>query len=176
MCETRPDVAKPPLKAGYLAIIAFKYAKLAAFLVLGVAALRAAKLPSGSLVHDVVGLFGAHQNAALVQHLAAALSVLTRAEIKALGSASILLGLVFGTEGTLLSLRVWWAPYLTVVLTSLGLPYEIYEISRAPRSLHRYLLLAANAAILVYLWKRKDDFRPEAPERRPAPERREIAS
>ena len=169
-------MGKPPLTPGYLAIIAFKYAKLAAFLVLGLAALRAARLPTDSVVHDVVRLFGAHQQAALVQHMATAISVLTPREVAALGSASILLGLVFGTEGTLLALRVWWAPYLTVVLTSLGLPYELYEISRAPRSLHRYLLLAANAAILVYLWKRKDDFRPEARERRPAPERRETAS
>lgn len=160
-------MAKPPLTAGYLWIIAFKYAKLVSFLVLGVAVLRAARLPPDSLVQHVVRLFGAHQDAALVQHLAAALSVLTPGEIKALGSASVLLGLVFGTEGTLLALRVWWAPYLTVVLTSLGLPYEIYEIARAPRSLHRYLLLAANAAILVYLWRRKDDFRPEGPEPRP---------
>ena len=159
-------MTRPRLTPGYLAIIAFKYAKLAAFVVLGLAALRAAKLPPDSLVHDVVRLFGAHQNAALVQHLAAVLSVLTQGEIRALGSASILLGLVFGTEGTLLACRVWWAPYLTVVLTAMGLPYEIYEIARAPHSLHRWLLLAANAAILVYLWRRKDDFRPEAPERR----------
>ncbi|MET0620732.1 MAG: DUF2127 domain-containing protein [Thermoanaerobaculia bacterium] len=154
---------KPRLTAGYLAIIAFKYAKFAAFLVLGVAALRAARLPPDTLVHDAVRLFGAYENAALVQHLASALSVLTPGEIKALGSASILLGLVFGTEGTLLAFRVWWAPYLTVVITALGLPYEILEIARRPDSLHRYALLAANAAVLVYLWKRKDDFRPEAP-------------
>ena len=155
-------MAKPPLTPGYLAIIAFKYAKLAAFLVLGLAALKVARLDPDSIAHAVVRLFGAHQHAALVQHVAAALSLLTPREILALGSASILLGLTFGTEGTLLALRVWWAPYLTVVLTALGLPYEIYEIARAPRSLHRYLLLAANAAILVYLWTRKDDFRPEA--------------
>jgi uncharacterized membrane protein (DUF2068 family) len=155
-------VSKPRLTAGYLAIIAFKYAKLVAFLILGVAALRASRLDPDTLVHDAVRLFGAHENAALVQHLASALSVLTPGEIKALGSASILLGLVFGTEGTLLAFRVWWAPYLTVVITALGLPYEILEISRRPDSLHRYALLAANAAILVYLWGRKDDFRPEA--------------
>ncbi len=155
-------MTKSRLTAGYVAIIAFKYAKLAAFLILGVAALRASRLPPDTLLHDAVRLFGAHENAALVQQLASALSVLTPGEIKALGSASILLGLVFGTEGTLLALRVWWAPYLTVVITALGLPYEILEISRRPDSLHRYALLAANAAILVYVWQRKDDFRPEA--------------
>jgi len=156
-------VNKPRLTAGYLAIIAFKYAKFAAFLVLGAAALRAARLPPGSIAQEAVHFFGAHENSPLVQQLASALSALTPVEIKALGSASILLGLVFGTEGTLLALRVWWAPYLTVVITALGLPYEILEIARRPDSLRRYLLLAANAAVLIYLWKRKDDFRPEAP-------------
>ena len=156
-------MTKPRLSAGYLAIIAFKYAKFAAFLILGAAALRASRLPAETLVHDAVRLFGAHENAALVQHLAAALSALSPVEIKALGSAAILLGLVFGTEGTLLALRVWWAPYLTVIVTALGLPYEILEIARRPDSLRRYLLLAANAAVLVYLWKRRDDFRPEGP-------------
>jgi uncharacterized membrane protein (DUF2068 family) len=158
-------VTRPRLTPGYLAIIAFKYAKLAAFLVLGLAAFHMARLPPGSAARAAAHLFGAHENAALVQHMAAAISILTQGEIRALGSASILLGLVFGTEGTLLACRVWWAPYLTVVMTALGLPYEIYEISRAPHSLHRYALLAANAAILVYLWRRKDDFRPEAPAR-----------
>jgi len=155
-------VTKPPLTAGYLAIIVFKYAKLAAFLVLGAAALRFARLPPGSLAQEAVHLFGAHENAALVQQLASALSALTQNEIRALGSAAILLGLVFGTEGTLLALRVWWAPYLTVVLTAVGLPYELLEVARRPDSLRRYLLLAANAAVLVYLWRRKDDFRREA--------------
>jgi len=156
-------VTKPRLSAGYLAIIAFKYAKFAAFVILGAAALRVARLPPGSIAQKAVHLFGAYEKAPLVQQLAAALSALSPFEIKALGSAAILLGLVFGAEGTLLALRVWWAPYLTVIVTALGLPYEILEIVRRPESLRRYLLLAANAAVLVYLWKRKDDFRPEGP-------------
>ncbi len=152
------------MPAAYLAIIVFKYAKLAAFLVLGVAALRYARLPAGSLAEEAAQLLGAHARNPLVQSLASALSVLTQGEIRTIGSASILLGLVFGTEGTLLALRVWWAPYLTVVLTALGLPVELFEIARHPASLQDYLLFAANVAILVYLWRRKDDFRPAARE------------
>ncbi len=159
LCETATPVTKPRLSAGYLWIIAFKFAKLLAFLMLGTAALRIAHLPSGSLPEMVARLFGAHASAPLVQHMASALSVLTRGQIQALGAAAIVLALVFGTEGTLLAMRVGWAPYLTVVATALGLPFEILEIARRPTSLHRYVLLAANAAILVYLWRRKDDFR-----------------
>ena len=158
-------VTKPPLTAGYLWIIAFKYGKLVSFLVLGFAALRASRLPQGSLAQEAVRLFGAYENSPLVQQLASVLSVLTPIQIKELGAASILLGLVFGTEGTLLALRIWWAPYLTVVLTALALPLELVEIAHHPTSLRRYLLIAANVGVLVYLWKRKDDFR-----RAPAPE------
>jgi uncharacterized membrane protein (DUF2068 family) len=148
------------MPAAYLAIIVFKYAKLAAFLVLGAAALRVARLPPDSLAEEAAGLLGAHRGNPLVQSLASALSVLTQGEIRALGGASILLGLVFGTEGTLLALRVWWAPYLTVILTALALPVELLEIVRHPASVKNYLLLAANVLVLVYLWRRKDDFRP----------------
>ncbi len=152
------------MPAAYLAIVVFKYAKLAAFLVFGAAALRISRLPSGSLAEEAAGLLGAHAKSPLVQSLASALSALSQGEIRALGAAAILLGLVFGTEGTLLALRVWWAPYLTVVLTALALPIELLEIARHPASLQDYLLFAANVAILVYLWRRKDDFRPEARE------------
>ena len=167
-------MTKPRLQAGYLAIIVFKYAKFAAFLVLGFAALRASRLPPGSLAQEALHLFGAHEGSALVQQIAAALSVLTPVEIQALGAASILLGLVFGTEGTLLSLRIWWAPYLTVVLTAMALPFELLEIVQHPASLRRYVLLAANVAVLVYLWRRRNDFRPE--EEREPPPAPEIAS
>ena len=161
-------MTKPRLTAGYLWIIAFKYAKFASFMVLGIAALRASRLPQGSLAHAAVRLFGAHENSPLVQHLASALSVLTPLEIEGLGAASILLGLVFGAEGTLLALRIGWAPYLTIVLTALALPFELFEIAHHPASLRRYVLLAANAAVLVYLWRRRNDFRREA-EREPSP-------
>jgi uncharacterized membrane protein (DUF2068 family) len=166
MRNSAAPVSKPRLTAGYLWIIAFKYGKLVSFLVLGIAALRASRLPQGSLAQEAVRLFGAYENSPLVQHLASVLSVLTPIQIKELGAASILLGLVFGAEGTLLALRIWWAPYLTVVLTALALPLELVEIAHHPTSLRRYLLIAANVAVLVYLWKRKDDFKPAA---EPAP-------
>lgn len=173
MWETRGPVTKPRLTAGYLWIIAFKYAKFASFMVLGIAALRASRLPQGSLAQAAIRLFGAHEHSPLVQHLASVLSVLTPLEIEGLGAASLLLGLVFGAEGTLLSLRIWWAPYLTIVLTAMGLPFEIFEIAHHPTSLRRYVLMAANVAVLVYLWRRRNDFKPEAA---PARSPRGIAS
>ena len=45
------------------------------------------------------------------------------------------------------------------MLTALGIPPEILEIVRRPQSARRYVLLAINAAILYYLWRKKDEFR-----------------
>ena len=80
------------------------------------------------------------------------LAALTSRQVRAIGAASILIGLVFAAEGTLLATRIWWATYFTIVLTALGIPPEIVEIAKRPGSARRYLLLAVNVAILVYLW------------------------
>lgn len=154
---------RPRLSPGFLWIIIFKYAKLIAFLLVGAAALRLAHLPQGSGPLEVARLLGVDERKEVVQHVAAGLTALTRGQIEAIGAAAILIGLVFGAEGTLLALRVWWAPYCTIVLTALGIPPELVEIARHPSSARRYLLLAVNVAILVYLWRRRDEFRRPEP-------------
>lgn len=163
MKSTPAEAQRPPLTPGFLAIIVFKYAKLVAFLVVGAAALRLAHLPQGSGPLELARLFGVDERKEMVRHVAAALSALTSGQIEAIGAAAILIGVVFGAEGTLLALRVWWAPYFTLVLTALGIPLELVEISKHPGSGRRYLLLAANAAILAYLWTRRNDFRRPEP-------------
>ena len=45
------------------------------------------------------------------------------------------------------------------MLTALGIPPEILEIAKRPGSARRYLLLAINVAILIYLWTRRNEFR-----------------
>ena len=69
---------------------------------------------------------------------------------------------MFAAEGTLLAMRIPWAPYFTIVLTALGIPPELIEIARRPEQRRRYLLLAVNLAILAYLWRRRNEFRSSA--------------
>lgn len=159
MTPTPAGTDRPRLTPGFVGIIVFKYAKLVAFLLFGLVALRLAHLPEGSGPLEVAALLGGDERKEIIRHLASALSALTRGQVEALGVAAILIGMIFGTEGTLLALRVWWAPYLTIVLTALGIPLEMAEIAKHPSSGRSYLLLAVNAAILVYLWKRRDVFR-----------------
>ena len=154
---------RPRLTPGFVAIIVFKYAKLVGFVLVGAAALRLAHRPEGSGALEFAGLLDIDHSKEIVRHVAVALSALTRGQFEAIGAAAILIGLVFGTEGTLLALRVWWAPYFTIALTALLIPLELVEIAKHPSSGRRYLLLVVNAAILVYLWRRRDEFRTSEP-------------
>jgi uncharacterized membrane protein (DUF2068 family) len=155
---TRPRPL-PPLSPGFVGIIVFKLLKAAAFLLLGAVALRIARLPHHSEPLEISRLLGVNGRSVLVQHLSFVLSALTSGQVKAIGAAAVLIGLVFAAEGVLLAMRFPWAPYVTIVLTALGLPPEVIEIARRPESLRRYALLAVNFAILVYLWKRRNEFR-----------------
>lgn len=158
-----PAAPLPRLSAGFLGIILFKLAKSAAFLLLGAVALRIARLPHHSEPLEVARLLGVNSRSVLVQHLSLVLSALTIRQVAAIGAACFLIGLVFAAEGTLLAARVPWAPYFTIVLTALGIPPELMEIARRPESVRRYALLAINVAILVYLWKRRNEFRIRRP-------------
>jgi uncharacterized membrane protein (DUF2068 family) len=82
---------------------------------------------------------------------------LTVAKQTALAVTAFGYAVLMGTEGIALYLRKRWARWFTIGATSSLLPIEIYEIFRAPH-LMRTLVLIANVAIVVYLWRRKDVF------------------
>lgn len=160
--EMEPSPApprRPPLSAGFAAVIVFKYLKAAAFILVGIVVLRIARLPSHSEPMELARLLQIRPERESVQRLSAFLSRVTAGEVEALGAASILIGLVFVAEGTFLALRIWWATYFTVLLTSLGVPVEVREIAKWPTRFRLYVLLAINLAILVYVWMRRNEFR-----------------
>ena len=151
------------LTPAFLGIIAFKYLKAAAFLLFGAVALRIAHLPNYSEPLEIARFLGVSERSRVVQDVSTVVAALTSGQVAAIGAASILIGLVFAAEGTLLAARIWWATYFTIILTALGLPPEIVEIAKRPGSARRYVLLAVNATILVYLWTRRNEFRTEPP-------------
>jgi uncharacterized membrane protein (DUF2068 family) len=159
--------SRPKLTPGFIGIIVFKYLKAAAFLLLGLVALRIARLPHHSEALEAARFLGVTEHSRVVQDVSKVLDALTSRQVRAIGAASILIGLVFAAEGTLLATRVWWSTYFTIVLTTLGIPPEIVEIAKRPGSARRYLLLAVNVAILIYLWKRRNEFRTVKTEPRP---------
>ena len=150
---------RPPLSAGFVAVIVFKYLKAAAFILVGVVVLRIARLPSHSEPMQLARLLQIRPERESVQRLSAFLSHVTPGEVEALGTASILIGLVFAAEGTFLTLRLWWATYFTIFLTALGIPIEVREIFKSPGRPRLYVLLAINLAILAYVWAKRNEFR-----------------
>jgi uncharacterized membrane protein (DUF2068 family) len=142
-----------------IAIIVFKYLKAAAFTALGVAALHLARIPRDSLQSHLIHLMGASGRTIMLRHVAEIIERLSKGQVQAIGAGAILIALVFAAEGTALLMRKPWAPLFTITLTALGIPAEVVEIVRQPTSPRRYVLLAINAAILYYLWTRKDEFR-----------------
>ena len=155
---------KQKLSPGFVWIIVFKGIKSAAFLLIGAAVLHLARFPRHSEPLEIAHFLGAHTREVLVQHVSKVLDAMTSNEVRALAAASILIALVFAAEGLALAMRIPWAPYFTIILTAFGIPPELIEISRQPESYRRYALLAVNVAILVYLWKRRNEFRMPAEE------------
>ena len=71
-------------------------------------------------------------------------------EIRVAAFAALGYGILELVEGTGLWLDQLWAEYLTVISTSLLLPYEIYELVRKP-TLLKAGGIAVNIAIVAYL-------------------------
>ena len=62
-----------------------------------------------------------------------------------------------GSEGVSLYLRKPWARWFTIIATSSLIPVELYEVAREIHPI-RVLVLLANLAIVVCLFRRKDLF------------------
>jgi uncharacterized membrane protein (DUF2068 family) len=150
---------RPPLSGAFVAIIIFKWLKAAAFVIFGVVALklaRASEMPSAIQIAD---FFSISRENELVHHVADLIRAVTPRQATGFGFASVLVGGVFLTEGTFLALQIWWATYFTVFLTAVGIPLELMEIAKRPGSQRLYLLLAINTLILVYVWRKRKEFR-----------------
>jgi hypothetical protein len=143
------------LTGGFLAIITFKYFKAVVFLLVGIAALSLSRADPFPTAEEVARFLRSSPENELVK----AISRLTPGWAIGIGVASLFVAAVFGTEATLLTARVWWSTYFTIVLTALGIPLEIFEIFRRPHGFRRYLILAVNLVILLYVWRRRNEFR-----------------
>jgi uncharacterized membrane protein (DUF2068 family) len=152
---------KPPMTPGFIAIIVFKYLKGVLFFMLGIGALRIARLPDVPNAVQIARFFRSDPEGELVRRVAEILRELTPGQTISIGVIALVVGLVFTMEATFLSFRIWWSTYFTIVLTAMGIPLEVYEILRRPASVRRYALLAINAAILIFLWARRNEFRGE---------------
>jgi len=147
------------MSAGFIAIILFKYFKGIVFLLAGIAAVHVARLSTLPSVEELARFFRVAPENELIRWLANLIQEVTPGQFIGFGVVSLFVGAVFTSEATFLAFRIWWSTYFTIVLTMLGLPLEIYEIFRKPDRPRYYVLLAINTVILIYLWRRRNEFR-----------------
>jgi uncharacterized membrane protein (DUF2068 family) len=128
----------------------FKLFKAALMLAVAVAAFR--------LIHaDVIGLLehwvlrtGLDPGGPRVGRLLVTAASLTPTKIADVGVGSLIYAALFLTEGIGLWFLKRWAEWLTVIITSLLIPVEVWEIFRHP-NFGKILVLLINAALVIYL-------------------------
>jgi uncharacterized membrane protein (DUF2068 family) len=160
--QTRRE-KRPPLSGAFVAIIIFKWLKALAFVLFGVVALKLARASEMPSAIEIADFFSVSRENELVHHVADLIRAVTPRQATGFGMASVLVGGVFLAEGSFLAFQIWWATYFTVFLTAIGIPLELTEIAKQPASSRLYVLLVINALILVYVWRKRNEFRREPP-------------
>jgi uncharacterized membrane protein (DUF2068 family) len=139
-------------------IIAFKAFKAVTLTTLGVTLLTTRRAdPVDLLVRFAVAIH-LPLTSRLFDRVLAFVANLTVSRQTALAITAFAYALLMSVEGVALHFRRPWARWFTILATSSLIPVEIYEIAR---ELHptRVLVLLANVAIVIYLWRREDVFR-----------------
>ncbi len=162
-----PETHGTRLTGGFIAVIVFKYLKAAAFLLIGVAVLRFVHLTRHGAPMELAQFLNANPERESIRRLSTFFNDITPGQREAIGAASLVVGAIFAAEASLLLARIWWATYFTIFLTLFGIPVEVIEIWKKPLYLRGWLFLAINLAILIFLWRRRNEFRDEFAEPTP---------
>ncbi len=157
-----PSKTRHRMSGGFIAVIAFKWLKGLAFVIFGIAALKLSRAAAMPTAVEIAKHLSVSKENELVRRVANVISTVTPAQATAAGVASLFVALIFFVEGALLLARIWWSTYVTIALTAMVIPLEIYEIVHRPGAVRRWALLAVNMAILAFLWTRRNEFRKQA--------------
>jgi uncharacterized membrane protein (DUF2068 family) len=131
-------------------IALFKLVKAALLIAVGVGALKLLHKDVAGAVEHWVELLRLDPNNHYIDVALEKASNLTPDKIKQLGLGSMIYAGLFLTEGIGLWLEKRWAEWLTVIITSSLIPFEIYEIYRHPTAI-KIAVLLINVAIVAYL-------------------------
>ncbi|HVZ71377.1 MAG TPA: DUF2127 domain-containing protein [Polyangia bacterium] len=128
----------------------FRLAKAAALIALGVAALLGGARSFGDALSSAVDRLGLAWAQHLLDRGLERLFALPPRAIREIGVACLAYATIFTVEGIGLVLRRHWAEWVTVVVTSSFVPFELYELVRHP-TVGKALFLAVNVVIVIYL-------------------------
>jgi uncharacterized membrane protein (DUF2068 family) len=140
----------PTRDAGIVAIAVFKLFKGVTLIALGLGAFRLLNPVTVQRLTNWLLHFSLTTGQHFVDRTIDLLSKLTRGRTAALGLGAIAYGSLFMVEGVGLWKGKRWAEYLTVIATSLLIPFEIYELTKRLTAV-RLAALVVNVAAVIYL-------------------------
>jgi uncharacterized membrane protein (DUF2068 family) len=139
------------------AIIVLKYLKGLLFLLAGLALFGFRKDPSARWLLRVAEKADGDPRLRLTAGLLRELSRGFELHFSAIVAACLMAGIALVGEGTFLMRGYAWAPWVTIVLTGMWVPVEIWEIFRR-FSLRTLIVMLVNLGIVVYLYRHRKDF------------------
>jgi uncharacterized membrane protein (DUF2068 family) len=145
------EAADPPRSRRFLRLIALeRVARGVLLLVAGVYLLFHLNSDFGRLADHAIRAIELDPRRAFLHRIVAYLHHLHASELRVVGLFALGYGALELVEGTGLWLDQLWAEYLTVIATSLLLPFEVYELVSRP-SFWKAGGIVVNVAIVVYL-------------------------
>jgi uncharacterized membrane protein (DUF2068 family) len=128
----------------------FKLSKALGCILVGAAALNLVHRDLGSLAMHLIDWLGIDPTGRFAALLLDKADLINAHDLRVTGAVSFVGAALYATEGTGLMLRKVWAEYFTVVMTGLGLPFEIYEMFRHFTML-KLGLFVTNLVVVGYL-------------------------
>lgn len=128
----------------------FKLSKALFFIAVGAGALHLIHRDLGDMVMRVVDFLRLDPESRMVNLVLDKAHLVTHHQLRRASLFAFLYAGLCLVEGTGLMLEKEWAEYLTVVLTTLALPWELYEMAEH-FSVYKVGLVLANVVVLLYL-------------------------
>ena len=133
-----------------LAIGAFKLVKCALLLVTGLATLQLLHGDSTQLLVRWTKELHFDPSNRYIHHAIKELGLLNERRLAELGIGSLVYAVLFFIEGFGLLLRKVWAEYLTALITTTFIPFEVIELAKR-FTVIRLIVVLLNIAVVVYL-------------------------
>ena len=145
------SASRHPKDGRVLRVIAvFKFLKAASLIALSVGVFRMLHQDIGMRLEHWVRAMRLDPGNRYIEHLLMRVSDLSPTQIRNLGLVGLLYAGLFLVEGTGLWLQKRWGEWVTVVLTGMLVPVEVYEIVHRPTAI-KVLVLLVNVGIVLYL-------------------------
>lgn len=148
-----PDIAAPRHHDQWIiAIGVFKLLQTAAWLLLGIGALRLLHKDMLDLVEHWILALRFNPEGHFVSLLLGQVALLSPRRMEQISAAIFAIAALDAIEGVGLVLEKAWAEYVTLILTASFLPWELRSVVRHPTEIRMALAIINIAVVLYLLW------------------------